>query len=376
MKKKILFAVVLVLLIIGVLAGIKVMQIRTLMAAGKTFVPPPETISSAIATEEKWQDTLSAVGSITAAQGVDVSTEISGIVREIAFESGSVVTNGALLIKLDTSSEEAQLRAVEAQAELARVNAERSRELSDAKTISQAEFDAAQATLKETRANADNIKATIAKKTIRAPFAGRVGIRLVNLGQFLDMGKPVASLQSLEPMHADFSLPQQSFSKLAEGMAIHLFTDAYPGKRFEGNLTAINPAFDETTRSVRLQATFDNQEKLLRAGMFARVEVLLPSEQNVLAIPATSILSAPFGDSVYVIESKPADTNGPAGLVARQQFIKTGRSLGDFISVESGLKPGEKVASSGLFKLRNGISVVGNNELAPQPKLAPKPSDS
>jgi membrane fusion protein (multidrug efflux system) len=281
-----------------------------------------------------------------------------------------------LLIKLDTTSEEAQLRAIEAQVELARVNTERSRQLREAKTISQAELDAAEATLKETRANADNIKATIGKKTIRAPFAGRVGIRLVDLGQYLETGRPIASLQSLEPMHADFSLPQKDFAQLTEGMTVRLLTDAYPGKKFEGKLTAINPRIDEVTRSVRLQATFDNKEKLLRGGMFARIEVLLPSDQNVLVIPATAILAAPFGDSVYVIETKLAGTNAPAGLVARQQFVKTGRSRGDFVSVETGLKPGEKVASSGLFKLRNGISVVENNELAPEPKLAPKPSDS
>ena len=231
MKKKILFAIVLVLLIVGALAAIKVMQIRTLMAAGAAFVPPPETISSAVATDEKWQDYFSAVGTITAEQGVEVSTEVSGIVREIAFEGGSVVTNGALLVKLDTSSEEAQLRAIEAQVELAEVNAKRSRDLREAKTISQAELDAAEATLKESRANADNIRTIIGKKTIRAPFAGKIGIRRVNLGQYLEPGTPVASLQSLEPMHADFSLPQQNFAQLKEGMTVHLFTDAYPGKK-------------------------------------------------------------------------------------------------------------------------------------------------
>ncbi len=376
MKRKILFAIIIVVLAVGTLAGIKVLQIRKLMAMGAAFVPPPETVSSAVASQEKWQDTFSAVGSITAAQGVEVSTEVGGIIREIAFDSGAMVTNGAVLVRLDTSSEEAQLRAIESQVDLARVNAERSRQLRKENTISPAELDDTEATLKQAQANADSIRATIAKRTIRAPFAGRVGIRLVNLGQFLDMGKPVVSLQSLEPMHGDFSLPQPAFAQLKEGMTVHLFTDAYPDKKFEGKLTAINPEFDEVTRSVRLRATFDNKERLLRAGMFARMEVLLPSNQDVVVVPATSILSAPFGDSVYIIESKPADTNGPAGLVARQQFIKTGRSRGDFVSVQTGLKPGEKVASSGLFKLRNGISVVENNELVPEPKLAPKPSDS
>ncbi|MEO7300849.1 MAG: efflux RND transporter periplasmic adaptor subunit [Verrucomicrobiota bacterium] len=374
--KKVLIAIVLLVVVIGALAGIKILQIRKLMAAGKAFRPPPETISSAVAREEKWQTSLSAIASLAAAQGVNVTTEIPGTVREIAFDSGAVVTNGQLLLRLDTSSEEAQLRALDAQVDLARVNAERLRQLLASKTISQAEVDSSEAALKQNQANADNIRATVAKKTIRAPFAGRLGIRLVNLGQFQEAGKPIVSLQSLEPMHADFTMTQQTLAQLTNGMRVRLFTDTYPSNQFAGTLTAINPDLDAATRSVKLQATFENKDHLLRPGMFARVEVVLPGEQDVLVIPATSILSAPFGDSVYVIEQKPAGTNGPAGLVARQQFIRTGRVRGDFVSVDSGLKSGEKVASSGVFKLRNGVGVVENNELSPKPKLSPKPSDS
>ncbi|MGI8966696.1 MAG: efflux RND transporter periplasmic adaptor subunit, partial [Limisphaerales bacterium] len=238
------------------------------------------------------------------------------------------------------------------------------------------ELDTAESTLKQMEAGADAIRATIAKKTIRAPFAGRLGIRMVNLGEYLDTGKPIVSLQSLESMHADFSLPQQSLAPLTNGMQVRLFTDAYPSNHFEGTLTAINPDLDTATRSVRLQATFENKEHFLRPGMFARMEVLLPSKQNVLVIPAMSVLSAPFGDSVYLIEQRAASTNGPAGLVVRQQFIRTGRVRGDFVSVETGLKPGEKIVSAGLFKLRNRISVVENNDVAPKASQTPKPSDS
>lgn len=368
---KVIVAVVVVLAVVGGLAGIKAMQIKKLMSA--PMVMPPETVSSAVAKEEKWQDTLSAVGTVTAAQGVEVSTEVGGIIREITFESGAMVTNGAILVRLDTSSEEAQLRAVDAQVALAKVNAERLRQLLTAKTISQSELDTAEATLKQHQANADNIRATIAKKTIRAPFTGQLGIRKVNLGQFLEMGKPIVSLQSLEPMHADFSLPQQSFAQLKMGLKVRLSADAFAEKHFEGEITAINPEFDEVTRSVRVQATFGNKEHLLRAGMFARVEILLPGDQNVLVVPSTALLSAPFGDSVYVIEPS---TNKAGGLVARQQFIKTGSVRGDFVTVQSGLKAGDKVASSGVFKLRNGVSIVENNELAPKASSTPKPSDS
>jgi membrane fusion protein (multidrug efflux system) len=328
-----------------------------------------------VARKEKWQGKLTAIGSVTAVQGVTVTPEIAGIVREIAFESGAVVSTSNLLVRLDTSAEEAQLRALEAQEELARINLARERTLRTQNLVPQSELDTAEATLKQTQGNADNIRATIEKKTIRAPFAGRLGIRLVNLGQYLETGKPIVSLQSLTPVYAEFSLPQQELARLKTGMRVHVTTDAYPGRTFEGTLTAINPDLDAQTRSVGLQATFENPEQLLRPGMFARVEVLLPEEQTVLAVPATSVLSAPYGDSVYVVESQPGKDNDKPGLAVRQQFIRTGTARGDFVSVESGLKPGERIVSAGIFKLRNGMSVVENNDLAPKNDLAPNPPD-
>jgi membrane fusion protein, multidrug efflux system len=376
MKAKIAIAVFIVLLVIGGLAGVKALQIKRLIDGGKAFSPPPESVSSAVVRQEKWQATLSAIGSITAVQGVTITPEIPGLVREIAFESGAVVSKGALLVRLDTSSEEAQLRALEAQEELARLNVTRERTLRTQNMVSQAELDAAEATLKEAHANADAVRATIEKKTIRAPFAGRLGIRQINLGQYLDAGKPIVSLQSLAPVYADFSLPQQELARLKPGLPVRVTTDAYPNQHFDGTLTALNPDLDSTTRSVALQATLANPDQLLRPGMFARVEVLLPEEQNLLVIPATSVLSAPYGDSVYVIESQPAGTNGAPQLTVRQQFIHTGRARGDFIAVESGLKPGERVVSSGIFKLRNGMAVVENNSLVPTNLVAPRPSDS
>lgn len=375
MKKKLIVAVLIVLVVLTALAGVKTMQIRKMIAAGQAFVPPPEAVSSVVAREEPWQGALAAIGTVAAAQGVNVTAELPGTVREIAFESGAVVTQGDLLVRLDTSSEEAQLRAIEAQVELARINAERSRTLRKDNTVSQADLDLAEATLKQAQANADTIRAAIAKKTIRAPFGGRLGIRVVNLGEYLDTGKPIVSLQSLTPIHVDFSLPQQELARLKTGLRVRLGTDAFPDK-FEGALTAINPDLDETTRSVRLQATFDNLEQLLRPGMFARIEVLLPEQQRVLVIPATAVLSAPYGDSVFVIEAKPAGTNSAPGLVVRQQFVRTGGSRGDYVSVETGLKPGEKVVSAGVFKLRNGMAVIENNELAPKTSATPRPADS
>jgi membrane fusion protein (multidrug efflux system) len=370
MKSKIVLAIVAVVVVVGVLGGIKALQIKTLTS--KPWVMPPETISSAVAHEETWQDTSAAVGSITAVQGVTVTPEIAGIVSEIAFESGAVVKKGDLLARFDTSTEEAQLKALQAQLEWARLSLERTRSLRTNSTVSQSELDQAEATWLQAKANADAIQAVIDKKTIRAPFGGRLGIRQINLGEYVDSGKPIVSLQSLTPVYADFSLPQQALAEITTGMVVRVTMDTYTNKQFDGVLTAINPDLDSSTRSVRLQATLDNAEQLLRPGMFARIEVVLPTEQNVLVIPATSVLSAPYGDSVYVIEK---GTNGPVSVV-RQQFVRTGRARGDFVVVESGLKAGERVVSAGLFKLRNGAAVTENNDIAPKANEKPKPSDT
>ncbi len=376
MIRKVIVAVFVVLVIFGALAGIKVLQFKTLIAAGKSYSPPPESVASFTVREEKWQGTLSAIGSVTAVQGVNVTTEVPGLVREIAFESGTNVAKGALLVRLDTSSEEAQVRAIEAQSELARLQLDRVRKLRVDNTVSQSDLDTAEATLKQFQGNADAIKAVIEKKTIRAPFAGQLGIRQVNLGQYLDTGKPIVSLQSLSPIYVSFTLPQQELARLKQGMKVRVTTDAYPGKEFLGDLTAINPDLDSTVRSIGLQATFENKGELLRPGMFARVEVLLPDVLPVMIVPMTAVLSAPYGDSVYVIESKEVKQGEKPQLVLSQKFIRTGVTRGDFVSVESGLKPGERIASSGVFKLRNGMPVVENNDLAPKAAEAPKPSDS
>jgi membrane fusion protein (multidrug efflux system) len=373
MKAKIALAIVIVLVIAGVLGVIKGVQIKTILAAAKAMPQPSETVSSVIVREENWQDSLTAIGTVTAAQGVMVTPELAGIVREIAFESGSVIAKGDLLVRLDTASEEAQLRSVGAQLELARLNVERERSLRKENMVSQATLDAAEASIKQYQADADAIRTAIEKKTIRAPFAGRLGIRAINLGQYLEAGKPIVSLQSLTPVFGDFSLPQQDLAKLKTGMPVRLSIDAYPDRHFEGSLTAINPELDQSTRSVGLQATFANPEQLLRPGMFARVEVLLPDEQKVLCVPLTAVLNDPYGASVFVIEPKAA---GEKSLVVRQQLIRPGRTRGDFISVKTGLKPGEKVVNAGLFKLRNGMAVTENNSLVPSTSENPKPADS
>jgi membrane fusion protein (multidrug efflux system) len=362
MKRKIVVAIGIVFVVVLGLAGVKALQIQKLIAFGASYAPPPETISSAVAHEEQWQNTLTTVGSIDPQSGVTIAPEVAGTVTEIAVADGSAVAKGDLLLRLDASTEEAQLRSAEAQTELSRLNVERTRILRKDNTVSQSELDQAEATFKQNQANADVIRATIEKKTIRAPFAGRLGIWLVNAGASVDARKPLVSLQSLTPVYADFSLPQQNLSQLKTGQAVQVACDAYPDQKFDGTLTAINPDLDATTRSVTLRATLENTNQLLRPGMFVRVAVVLPQAQPVLAIPATAVLSAPFGDTVYVIEPS---TNSVGGLVVRQQIVRTGPAQGNSVSVLSGLKSGDRVASAGLSKLRNGSQVTVNNDIVP-----------
>ena len=369
--RKLFIGIVIILVVGGGLATIRVVQIRAMIAAPKPV--PSETVATAVAHEEAWPDTLSAVGSVSAAQGVTVAPEIAGKVSEIAFESGATVKQGDLLLRLDTTSEEAQLRAAEAQADLAKITAERQRKLQADKTVSQSEVDQADAAWKQAAANADNIRTIIQKKTIRAPFAGKLGIRLVNLGEQLDAGKGIVSLQSLSPMFVDFSLPQQEFAQLQTGLKVLAVADAYPTNQFEGEIAAINPDLDPATRSVRVRAKFENPGELLRAGMFARVTVVLPRENPVLVVPATAILSAPYGDSVFLVTP---DQTGSTNLVVQQAFVRTGRTRGDFVSVQSGLKAGDRVATAGIFKLHNGLSVRINNELTPEASQTPHPPNS
>ena len=371
MTRKLIITLVGLLILIGVPAAIKMRQF-SVMSSNQPAMPP-ETVTAARAVRESWPATVTAVGTLVAVQGVTVGAELGGKVVKIVFESGGRVEAGDILIQVDTSAEEAQLRAAEAAADLARINLERQRELLAKQTVSQAEFDSAEATYKRTRAEADNIRAIIAKKVLRAPFAGRLGLRLVNLGQILKEGDPVVTLQTLDPIYVDFSVPQRLFPVLDTGIPVRVTTDAAPGEVFEGGINAVNPEVDSTTRNVRVQATISNSSEKLRAGMFANVEVMLPNRQAVLAIPATAVLYAPYGDTVFVIDEKQDERTGKTHSVLRQQVVRLGDSHGDFVSVLDGLDEGEQIVTSGVFKLRPDMSVVIDNTLAPPAKFSPSP---
>jgi membrane fusion protein (multidrug efflux system) len=376
MKKRFILALAAVLVLVGVLGGIKGLQIDRMIAHGKQFVPPPETVTTAVASLQTWESVLTAVGSLTAVQGVTVTAELSGKVVQIDFKPGSMVKAGDLLIKQDTSSEEAQLRAAEAATALAKLNRERLGKLLSERTISQSQFDNAEASYKQAAAQADNIRSMIAKKSIRAPFAGRLGIRLVNLGQFLNEGQSIVSLQALDPIFVDFALPQQQLPFVQPGLRVRVTGDALSGQVVEGRITAINPQVDSATRNLRVQATVANPQEHLRPGMFVNVGVVLPAQQAVLAIPATAVLYAPYSDSVFVVEDLPAEKTAAPAKVLRQQFAQLGEKRGDFIAVVSGLQAGDAVVSTGVFKLRNGQGVVVDNSLAPEFKINPKPEEN
>ncbi|MEY2558287.1 MAG: rane fusion protein multidrug efflux system [Verrucomicrobiota bacterium] len=359
-----------------VIMGIKALQMWTMISAGKKMVPPPSTVTSADVQKADWQPMLTAVGSISPVQGAMISAELAGTVAEINFQSGALVKKGEVLLKLDASAEEAQLRSAAADAELAKNDLDRARGLADRKVISAAEFDAAQSKYAQKKAAVDNMQSVIDKKQIRAPFDGTAGIRAVNPGQMVKVGDPLVSLQALGQVFVDFSLPQQQLADVKPDLPVKVTTDAVPGREFEGKLTAVNSSIDPATRNVSLQATLDNQDNALRPGMFGRVKVFLPQKNPTLFIPATAVSYAPYGNSVFVIEKKKDEKTNQENLILRQQFIRTGETRGDFVAVTDGLKVDEHVVSSGVFKLRNGMNVVIDNKLAPKSELAPKPSDS
>jgi membrane fusion protein, multidrug efflux system len=372
MAKKIILVVVVLLAIGGSLAGIKALQIRAMIDAGEQMVLPPEIVAAAEVQPDSWQPVLRAVGSVAAVQGVMISNELPGIVRVLSIESGATVEEGAVLVQLDASTERAELQSAEASLSLARANLQRSRDLRGNNTISQAELEAAEAGAMQAEAEVERLRSLVDKRTIRAPFTGQLGIRQINQGQFLAAGAPIVSLQALDPVYVDFTLPQQRLAELATGLTVRVTADSFPGEIFEGIITAINPDLAIATRSVRLRATLENPDSRLRPGLFVSVEVLLDGRDDVLVIPATAVIFAPYGNSVFVVE--PDDAAG--GLKARQQFVRLGRTRGDFVTVAEGLTVGQSVVSIGAFKLRNGVAVEIDNSLAPAPSLNPRPADS
>jgi membrane fusion protein (multidrug efflux system) len=375
MAKRMVLMLIITAAVLTGLGFLKFQQIQDAIAQGAAFQPPPEAVTTIVTELEDWPETLRVIGTIAAVQGVTVSADLPGIVDHIAFDSGMVVEEGDLLVELDTRQEEAQLAAAEAERDLARLNFVRLEGLVEARAISRADYDRAEAEQKRTEAEVGEIRATMERKTIRAPFSGVLGIRQVNLGQYLTPGDAVVSLQSLDPIYANFSVPQQHIGQVRVGRDVRIAPEELAGAGFSGRVTAVNSVVDETTRTVQVQATFANPQGRLQPGMFVDVNVLLGASAAVVALPASAISYAPYGDSVFVV----ADLKGPNGQTykgVRQQFVKLGAALGDRVAVVSGLNPGEEVVTSGVFKLRNGAAVFVNNEVQPSNQAAPNPEDS
>ena len=374
-RRKGLVIAIALLLAIGVFVfGTKFLQIGKMMSTPHTM--PPTTVTSASVKEEDWAPRLTAVGSVSAVQGAVVSAELAGVVSEINFDNGAQAKKGEVLMKLDASQEEALLRSAEADAQLAGTDLERSRDLAMKKVVSGAELDSAQSKFRRMNAVVDQMRSSIAKKTVTAPFDGQLGIRQVNVGQMINAGQQVVGLTALDPVYIDFALPDQYLSKLAKDLEVTVRSDAFPGRLFKGKLTAINSMVDPVTRNVPLQATLENPDHALHPGMFAKVEVALSETRKTIVIPGSAVSYAPYGDSVFVIEKQKDPKTGKESEMLRQQFARIGEARGDFVAVTQGLKAGQTVVSTGVFKLRNGMAVTVNNDLAPKPELNPKPPDT
>ena len=371
-KKPILLAGGAIVLVVLVLGGIKASQIRAMIAAGESFVPPAQAVTTAEVLEVSWKPELAAVGSVVAVQGVTVASEVPGTITEIAFKSGQMVDKGELLVRLDTSIERAQLASAVASAKLADLDYQRRKNLPPAGAVSAADIDAAAAKATQAAAGVANVKAVIARKTIRAPFSGRVGIRQVDLGQVLQPGTPIVSLQSSDPIYVDFSLPQQALSLIEPGHTVTVNTDAFPDTSWEGAVEVVDAQVDIGTRNFAVRALVGNPEGKLRTGMFVDVTVVQPEARELLAIPASAVLFAPYGDSVYVIK-EPESESGEKQQIAEQAFVRLGERRGDLVAVSSGLEAGDVVVSTGAFKLQSGMAVTIRNDLAPEVNTDPNP---
>ena len=375
MAKRMILMLTVTVALVAALGFVKFRQIQTAIAEGAAFQPPPEAVTTIVAQQEDWPATLTAIGTMAAVQGVTVSADLPGIVDSIAFESGRPVREGDVLAQLDTRQEHAQLAAVEAARDLARLNFERMRGLVDEGAISRADYDRAAAEQKETEARVGEIRATIARKTIRAPFSGILGIRQANLGQYLAGGDPIVALQSLHPIYVNFGVPQQEAGQVRSGRTVRVTTDDLAGVEFTGRVTAIDSIVDPATRNIQVQATLANPGGKLRPGMFVQTAVILGASRSVVTLPASAISYAPYGDSVFVVTDLKDQNDRPYRGV-RQQFVKLGGGRGDQIAVVSGVKAGDEVVTSGVFKLRNGAAVHINNKVRPGNNPAPKPQDS
>lgn len=370
MLKRWLLMLAAVVAIVAAIALFKVHQIKAGAAMMQKMRPPPMAVATIGAAEQVWQRKFHSVGSFVAVEGVTVSNELAGTIEKISFESGDPVKQGDLLVQFNIAPDEAQVRGTDAQATLARISLNRAKDLRAEGTNAQSDLDVADAQYQQATATVDNLKATIAKKVITAPFSGRLGIRQVNIGQFLAVGTPIVTLQALDPLYINFALPQQDVVGLSVGQKVQVRVDAYPGEVFAGTVNALNSKVDDTTRNLGIQATLRNADERLKPGMFGSVDVLQPKEDRFITLPQSAIVYNPYGNAVYVIEPG-KDAEGAPVLLARQRFVELGETRGDQVAVLKGVVAGEQVVTAGQLKLRNGAAVQLNNSVQPENNAAP-----
>lgn len=388
---RIVVAVGISLAVVGLLAGTKFAQISSLMRFGKAAQaagPPPEAVGTTVAQGAQWESVLESVGSVAAGRGVTISAEVPGVVRAIRFDSGAKVRAGQVLVELDASVERAQLSSLQARRDLANTSAARTRHLAAGGASTKAQLDADEAQLKTVSADAQALAAQIEKKTIRAPFGGKLGIRAVNLGQYLNPGTAITVLESLDAVYIDFTVPQQQVARVSVGTSVRItLPGTQPLRTLPGKITAVDPNADPVTRAVKVRASVDEGgDKAgadeLRPGMFVNVSVVLPEKASVVFVPDTAIKRAPYGNSIFIVEDHKDEAGHPVpgpggkpGKVARQQFVRVGASRGDFVAIDEGVTAGQEVVTQGAFKLRNGAPVFVNNEIQLQPSQTPSPQN-
>jgi len=358
----------------GGLFGFKAFK-ASMMKKYTSFKMPPVAVSAMKAEFQSWQPQVKAVGSLRAVRGVDVTSEISGLVRSLHFNSGDEVKEGQVLVELNADADIAQLHAYQAAADLANTIYERDKKQFEIQAVSQATLDSEAADLKNKRAQVASQQAVVDKKTIRAPFSGRLGISTVNPGQYINPGDKIVTLQDLNPLYVDFYLPQQELSRVGLGQTVAVTTDTYPGRTFTGKITVINPKVDPDTRNFQAEATIANPKRVLLPGMYAIVEVGAGITQHFLTLPQTVVTYNPYGDTVFVIQESGRGPDGKPRMTVQQRFVTVGPTRGDQVAILSEVREGDMVVTSGQLKLRNGSEVIINNQVQPENEQSPKPVD-
>src|ERR1700685_3558617 len=375
MIKRMVIMLVAVAIVFGGIFGFQVFKGMMIKKFISALSNPAQTISVAKATHSEWQTRIEAVGSLRAVKGADLSLEVSGVVESISFNSGDDVAEGAPLLKLRTADDVARLNSLQAMAELSDITYERDQKQFKMQAVSQATLDTDAANLKNAKAQVAQQQAIIDKKLLRAPFAGHLGIRAVDLGQYLGPGTVIVTLQALDPIYVDFFVPQQAVAQVRLEQTVTVHVDAFKGETFEGKISAINPKVDTGSRNVQVRATLKNADHKLLPGMYATVEIATGSPQNYVTLPQTAITYNPYGDTVYVVDNKGTDADGKPQLTARQTFITIGPTRGDQVAVLKGVEDGDTVVTAGQIKLHNGSVVLIDNSVTPTADAAPVPVD-